>query len=420
MQDLRTLILAAGKGTRMKSEVPKVLHTVCGDPIINYVLKVAKFVGSLKTYVVLGHKREMIKQALPNDLVFVDQIKQTGTASAVQCAEDHLKGYSGDILILCGDTPLLNKKVIKGLVQKHKKKKAVCTFLTSVVHNPQGYGRVIRDLSGKAAAIREDKDASDRERSIAEINVGVYCFQSKVLFQLLKEIKQNKKKKEFYLTDIIALLYEANEKVETVEANDPIEGLGVNTLEDLAVAESVVQKNILREFMLQGVRIVDPNTTYIDASVKIGTDTVIKPFSFIERGVCIGKRCVIGPFARLRYDSKIGNDVEIGNFTEVVRTKIDDGCFMKHLSYLGDSLVGSNVNIGAGTVVANFDGVNKHTTRIARNAFIGCDSVLISPVQVGEKAIVGAGSVVTKGTVIPAGGVVAGVPAKIISKRGMK
>ncbi len=420
MRELRTVILAAGKGTRMKSEIPKVLHTICGDPIINYVLKVVKAVGSLKTYVVLGHKRKLIEQKLPDDLFVVEQKKQTGTASAVQCVESQLKGYSGDVLLLCGDTPLLNKKVIKTLVQKHKKKKAQCTFLTAVVLNPQGYGRIIRDLSGKAAAIREDKDAIGLERNIAEINVGVYCFQSKVLFALLKEIKQNKKKKEFYLTDIIELLYERNQKIETIESIDPIEGLGVNTQEDLAIAEAVVQKNILRDFMLQGVRIVDPNTTYIDASVKIGTDTVIKPCTYIEKGVRIGKRCTVGPFSRLRYDTKIGDDVEVGNFTEVVRTKIDNGCFMKHFSYLGDSIVGANVNIGAGTVVANFDGVNKHVTRIGKNAFIGCDSVLISPVKVGERAIVGAGSVVTKGNVIPADGIVAGVPAKIISRRGKK
>ncbi len=420
MRDMRSIILAAGKGTRMKSEVPKVLHTICGEPMINYVLKVVKSVGSFKTYVVLGHKLKLVQQNLPQEIAVIEQKKQTGTAAAIQCAEKALKNYSGNILILCGDAPLLSKKSLKQLVQKHKKKRAACTFLTTVVHDPQGYGRVIRDLSGVAGAIREDKDASGLEKNIVEINVGVYCFQSKVLFEGLKQIKRNKKKKEFYLTDIIEILYERKQKIETVEIDNPAEGLGINTQEDLAVAEAFIQKRILRNFMLQGVRIMDPNTTYIDADVKIGTDTLIKPFTVIEKGVRIGKKCVIGPFAHLRNDTKVGNDVELGNFTEVVRTKIDDGCFMKHFSYLGDAVVGSNVNIGAGTVVANFDGKNKHVTRIAKKAFIGSGSVLISPVKIGEKAMVGAGSVVTKNKNIPSGSVIMGVPAKIISRRADK
>jgi bifunctional UDP-N-acetylglucosamine pyrophosphorylase/glucosamine-1-phosphate N-acetyltransferase len=420
MRDLRAIVLAAGKGTRMKSEVPKVLQPICGEPMIHYVLKVVKAVGSLKTYVVLGHKMGTVKQALPENLVVVPQKNQNGTAAAVQCVEKELKNYAGHVLILCGDTPLLDKKVIKSLVQKHKKKKAACTFLSAVVHHPQGYGRVIRDLSGTAAAIREDKDASGLEKSIAEINVGVYCFQSKVLFQLLKEIKKNKKKKEFYLTDIIEILYERKQKIETVETNNAIEGLGINTQEELSQAESIIRKKILKEFMEQGVRIIDPNTTFIDAKVKIGPDTVIRPFTVIEKGVRIGRKCTIGPFAHLRSETKIGNHIEVGNFTELVRTRVADGCFMKHFSYLGDSQVGANVNIGAGTVVANFDGKQKHVTRIAKDAFIGSDSVLISPVKIGEKAVIGAGSVVTKGSVIPSGGIVAGVPAKTMARRAKK
>jgi len=416
MKDLRTIILAAGKGTRMKSDVPKVLHAVCGRPIIQYALDIAKTLGSLKTYVVLGYKSHAVKSVLNDHVVAIDQPKMIGTADAVKCAENYFRSYRGDVLILCGDTPLLEKATVKRLVQKHKKSKAACTFLTAVVHDPRGYGRVIRDGSGSVVSIREDKDASGYERDIAEINAGVYCCESKALFSALKEIKINKKKKEFYLTDIVELLFEKGLKIATVETEDSLEGLGVNTREDLAVAETVLRQKILRDFMLQGVTVIDPSTTYIDADAKIGNDTVIYPFTFIESDVRIGKNCLIGPFARLRSGTKINDKVEIGNFTEITRTKVGSGTFMKHFSYLGDSSVGEDVNIGAGTVTANFDGQKKSTTKIADGAFIGSDSVLISPVKVGKKAIVGAGSVVTKGKTIPDGSVAAGVPATIISQ----
>jgi len=417
MRDLRTVILAAGKGTRMKSEMPKILYPICGVPIIQYVLNVVKSIGSLKTYIVLGHKLRVITQSLANDLIVVEQKKQNGTAAALLCSEKKINNYNGDILVLCGDTPLLNKAVITKLVRKHRKTNAACTFLTAVVDKPQGYGRVIRDEKGFSVLIREDKDASSFERNITEINVGVYCFKSVELFQFLKQIKENKKKKEFYLTDIIKLFHENNLIIETIKTDDPLEGLGINTHEDLSLAQGIMQKKILKEFMAQGIRVMDPNTTYIDANVKIGTDTVIRPCTVIESGVKIGKKCIIGPFAHLRTGTKIGDNVEIGNFTEIVRSSLDQGCFMKHFSYLGDSVIGSNVNVGAGTVVANFDGTNKHVTRISEDVFIGCDSVLISPVKVGKNAVIGAGSVITKGKVIPEGCVVAGVPAKIISRR---
>jgi len=416
MKELRTIILAAGKGARMKSVTPKVLHSVCGKPIIQYVLDVAKALGSLKTYVVLGHKSEVVKNALEGQIVPVDQPKILGTADAVKCVSKYFKNYRGDILILCGDTPLLDKATVKRVVQKHKKSKAVCTFLTTVVHNPKGYGRIIRGEDGSAVAIREDKDADGCERDIAEINVGVYCCQGKELFKALSEIKINKKKKEFYLTDLIEFLYEKGLKVETVETEDPTEGLGVNTREDLAVAEGILRQKILSEFMLEGVTITDPSTTYIDASAKIGNDTVVHPFTFIEGDVRIGNNCQIGPFARLRSGTRISDKVEIGNFTEVSRSKIGSKTFMKHFSYIGDSLVGENVNIGAGVVTANFNGQQKNTTKIDDGAFIGSDSVLVAPVRIGKKAIVGAGSVVVKGKSIPDGCVAVGIPAKIISK----
>jgi len=415
MRNLRTVILAAGKGTRMKSDVPKVLHEVCGKPIVEYVLDAAKAAGSLKTYVVVGYKGDAVKERLAPGPVMVRQPKLSGTADAVRRVAGHLRSYRGDVLILCGDTPLLNKAVIKELVTKHKESKAVCTFLTATVSDPQGYGRIIRNERGEAIAIREDKDALEQEKDIAEINVGVYCVRGRELFDALKRVRRNEKKKEFYLTDIIDLFHQGGSKIETVMTEDPVEGLGVNTKEDLAVAERVVREKILKNFMRDGVTIVDPVTTYIDADVKIGKDTCIRPFTIIEKDVRIGDRCVIGPFARLRPGVRLGNGVEIGNFTEVSRTKIGNKTLMKHFSFLGDALVGSDVNIGAGTITANFDGVRKNQTKIGNNAFIGSDSILIAPVKVGNKAMVGAGSVVTKG--VPDGCLAVGVPARIKARR---
>ena len=420
MQNIRTIILAAGKGTRMKSCIPKVLHRVCGKPIIQYVLDIVKSIGSLKTYVVLGHKGEVVKKYLCKDLIVIDQKKLLGTADAVKSAASYFKSYDGNVLVLCGDTPLLDKNVIRSVIRKHEKSKAVCTFLTAAVPSPSGYGRVIRDETKKVVAIREDKDTKGFERDIAEINIGVYCFKSKELFKNIKEIKTNNKKKEFYITDIIELFSLRAGKIETVKMSNPVEGLGINSREDLAVAEAVIRRKIIRDFMSRGVTIIDPDTTYIDKAVKIGKDTVIRPFTFIESDVCIGERCLIGPFARIRTETKIGNNVEIGNFTEISRSKMGANCFMKHFSYLGDAVVGEDVNIGAGMVTANFDGKEKHTSIIADHAFLGSNSTLISPVKIGKNAVVGAGSVVTRGKRIPDGKVAIGVPARIISKENKK
>lgn len=412
MKNLRTIILAAGKGTRMKSALPKVLHPVCGKPIIQYILDVAKVVGSLKTYVVLGHKARDVQAILPSDTQVVEQKQLLGTGDAVKTCANSFKSYTGDVLILCGDTPMLTKQTVKAIVGKHKRSKADGTFLTTVVHDPDGYGRIIRDQNNRVLAIREDKDASGFERDIAEINVGVYCFKASLLFKTLSQVKMNAKKKEYYLTDIIELMANQGAHLETIATDDPREGLGINSRTDLAVAESIIRGRILKEFMNAGVTIEDPNTTYIHADAKIGQDTIIKPFTYIEENVSIGKSCVIGPFARIRPNSNIGNKAEIGNFTEVSRTKMGDHCFMKHFSYLGDATLGSKVNIGAGVVTANFDGKDKHLTKISDGAFVGSDAILVAPVHVGKKAIVGAGSVVVKKN-IPEGATAVGVPATL-------
>jgi bifunctional UDP-N-acetylglucosamine pyrophosphorylase/glucosamine-1-phosphate N-acetyltransferase len=415
--NLKTIILAAGKGTRMKSELPKVLHSVGGRPILEYVLDVARSVGSLKTYVVIGHQGQAVKTFLPKDIKTVVQRNLLGTADAVKCALPSIGPGQALTLILCGDTPLLTKETVKKIVTTHRKSNASVTVLTAKVEDPQGYGRIVRNSTGQMNAIREHKDATEDELKIPEINVGVYCFDNEKLFRTLKEIKLNPKKKEFYLTDIIELFDSKGYSIKTVTTDDHKEGLGVNTREDLAVAENILRLRVLKDLMLNGVTIVDPNTTYIDKNVKIGTDTIIRPFTFIEKDVTIGKRCSIGPFARLRSGTQLGNDVEIGNFTEINRSKISDKTLMKHFSYLGDAVVGRCVNIGAGSVTANFDGKNKNQTQIDDGAFIGSDAILVAPVKIGKGAVVGAGSVVTKGRNVPAGKVAVGIPARIIKRK---
>ncbi len=417
MADLRTIVLAAGEGTRMKSDLPKVLHQVCGKPLIRHVLDVVKSVRSLKTYVVLGHGIDQVKSSLIDPVIIVEQKKLLGTADAVRSAAKHLTGYAGDVLILCGDTPLLTSETIRALIKHHRETRAACTVLTAVLECPEGYGRIVRDRNNQVVAIREHKNATDEERKIREINVGIYCFKSRQLQEYLKKIKLNSLKKEYYLTDIIELLAKAGLKVDALITTDPQEGLGVNTRADLAVAQSIIQKKILNKLMVEGVTIVDPSTIYIDAEVEIGQDTVIRPCTVIEKNVKVGRGCVIGPFARLRPGTTIDDHVEIGNFTEISRTQISSNSVMKHFSFLGDAIVGKKVNIGAGTVTANYDGVTKSATKIGDESFIGSDSILIAPVTIGKRALVGAGSVVTKGKIIPDGGVAVGVPARVIKRR---
>lgn len=417
MTDLHTIILAAGKGTRMKSERPKVLHSVCGVPILSYVLAVARAVGSLKTYVVCGHQSEQVKDFLGSEFTVVRQPSQQGTADAVKCARKAVGRFSGDILILCGDTPLLNVQVIKELVRRHRKTKAVCTFLTANVEDPSGYGRVLRDGAQRVEAIREHRDLKGAQKDVSEINVGVYCVNSLVLWNILNRIQRNPGKKEFYLTDMVELMVNEGLKVETTLTLRASEGMGINSRVDLAFAERVIRQNILEKLMMRGVTIIDPSTTYINAQVKIGRDTIIHPYTVIDENVTVGSHCVIGPFTHIRPGSRIANYVEIGNFTEVSRTSVGEHCFMKHFSFLGDAQIGHHTNIGAGTVTANFDGKSKNQTTVGNRAFIGSDAILVAPVKVGNDAVIGAGSVLTKGQTIPDKATAFGVPARIKVRR---
>ncbi|MBI3315100.1 MAG: NTP transferase domain-containing protein [Candidatus Omnitrophica bacterium] len=397
----------------MRSDVPKVLHPIAGRPVIAYVLDIVR---SLKTFVVVGHGSQKVRAALGDGLTYVVQDRLLGTADALRRVAPLFRGFRGHVLVLCGDTPLLEKQTVRRLLAEHRRSRADATVLTAHIHDPRGYGRIVRDVSGHIIAIREQKDASPREAQITEINVGAYCFQAQKIFDVLKRVKWNARKKEFYLTDAIEVLWTRGGRVGTVLAEDASSAFGINTRADLARAERVIRTRILRKLMLAGVTIVDPATTYVETGVRIGQDTVIYPCTVVHRDVTIGTNCRIGPFARLRPGTRVGDHVEIGNFTEVSRSRVGKNTFMKHFSFLGDATLGADVNIGAGTVTANFDGRAKNRTTISDGALIGSDAVLVAPVTVGKKAVVGAGSVVTRGKNIPAGAVAFGVPARIIKK----
>ncbi len=416
MSHFKAIILAAGRGVRMKSDTPKVLHKVAGRPVLEYVLDITKALRSLTTYVVVGHGANEVKKSVGNSVHYVLQDKLLGTGDAVRRAGPFLKNFNGTVLVLCGDTPLLETVIVSRLLAKHQQLKAAATVLTAIVKEPYGYGRIVRDRLGNFGAIREHKDASENELKINEINVGVYCFKAQALFNTLKSVKLNPKKKEYYLTDVIELLLAKEETVATVTTDDETAGFGVNTREDLAQAEKVIRTRILKKLMADGVSIIDPATTYVEAGVKIGHDTVLYPCTFIEGDVTIGKKCQIGPFAHLRPGTRIADNATIGNFTEVSRTKVGRNVMMKHFSFLGDATVGNDVNIGAGTITANYDGKDKNKTVIGDGAFIGSDSILIAPLTIGKKAMVGAGSVVARGKNIPAGMLAVGVPARVIKK----
>ena len=400
----------------MKSALPKVLHQVCGRPMLAYVLDLAKGLGIKNTLVVTGHKRELLKDLLASyKAKEVYQDKRLGTADAIKRCQPALRGFSGNVLVLYGDQPLLKKETLQKLILRHTETKAEATILSAYPDNPFGYGRIIRDNFSRITAIVEEKDASVREKEIGEINTGIICFKKDSLFKTIPKIKSDNAKKEYYLTDAIKIMAQEGMFIESVSISQDVQqAQGINSRIDLAQALKAMRLRILAKFMLEGVTVIDPDTTYIEEGVRIGRDTVIYPFTFIEKDVIIGNFCQIGPFCHLRPETVIEDRVTVGNFTEITRSRLGRDSFMKHFSYLGDTVAGKAVNIGCGTVVANFDGRNKNKTVIEDQAFIGSDTVLRAPVRIGKKAVTGAGSVVTKD--VAAGTVVAGVPARILKK----
>ena len=414
-KDIAVIILAAGKSTRMKSKLPKVLHKLCGRPVLGYVLDLVAGLKPKQVIAVLGHKQELVRKIIPQGVKIVIQKRLRGTADAVKIGLSALKGFKGTVLILYGDIPLLKKETLKKLLEYHFINNVDATLLTATLKKPFGYGRIMRDKYFSVCGIVEEKDADEVQKDIQEINTGIIAFKKDRLEANLKYIRPNNRKQEYYLTDIIEILAKKDYLVDAVKVEDAQEALGINTRAELAKANLLMQKTLNDKFMQDGVTIVDPASTFINFGTKIGADTVIYPFTVIESSVKIGKRCSVGPFAHLRDGVELGDDVTAGNFIEMVRSRIGAKTFVKHFSYLGDSTVGSNVNIGAGTVTANFDGIKKNYTVIGDNVKIGSDTVIVAPARIGKFAVTGAGSIVIKN--VPEQATVVGVPARILKKR---
>jgi bifunctional UDP-N-acetylglucosamine pyrophosphorylase / glucosamine-1-phosphate N-acetyltransferase len=436
MADLHVVILAAGKGTRMKSALPKVLHRVAGAPMIEYVLSTARTLNPRSMTVVVGHQSEALQQALSphSDLTIVVQEPQLGTAHALLTTETALREAKGTVVLLSGDVPLLTSDTLKALVNRHDAAHAAATVITATVDEPAGYGRIIRS-GGQIARIVEERDATPAERTVREINAGIYAFRLDGLFEALRKIVATNAQQEYYLPDIIALCRTRGFPVETVLVDNAEETQGINSRAELATVSRIVRQKKNAELMAAGVTIEDPATTYVDPHVEIGMDTIIHPGVSLEGRTTIGTGCEIhsgvriinsqlgdrvtvlnhclinnstvashssiGPFAHLRTDVSIGERAKVGNFVELKKTALGSGSKSMHLSYLGDATIGTGVNIGAGTITCNYDGTTKSQTTIEDGAFIGSDTQLIAPVIVGKGAYVGSGTTIRED--VPAG-----------------
>jgi len=429
MSDMIAVILAAGKGTRMKSALPKVLHTVGGKPMVQHVVEAAAQAGAARIIVVTGFGSDQVAAALAGQAEFVVQAEQLGTGHAVMQVGPALADFEGTVMVLCGDTPLLRGEMLADLYTAHREAKASATVLTAKLADPTGYGRVIRDQQGRVIKIVEQKDASPDELAVCEVNTGIYCFERRQLFAALAQINRNNMQGEYYLTDVISILVSQGAKVWALATVDAESTLGINSRDQLAVAEKILRRRKLMALMAEGVTIMDPDSTFIDATVSIGPDTVIYPFTWIEGDSVIGKRCSIGPntrlqnviigndvtlhfsyahdcriedevnvgpFVHLRPNTVLGAGVKVGNFVEVKNSQVGRGSKIPHLSYIGDTDMGEGVNIGSGTITVNYDGKRKHRTVIEDGAFIGCNTNLVAPVIIGEGAYIAAGSTITK------------------------
>jgi len=428
MKGITTIILAAGKGTRMKSRLPKVLHPIAGRPMLNYVIDAA---GG-KIIVVAGHQASDVIRSIGKQkgLVFVVQRPQLGTAHAVRIAGKSIDPATRTVLILNGDAPLVTKDSIKALLFLHRKGKAHVTILTSIMPDPAGYGRIIRERDGSIGRIVEEKDAKPEELKIKEVNSGIYAVEKEFLYSTIRKIRRENVQDEYYLPDIIRIANEEGKRVLGIMAGSPDEIMGINTRVELARADKIVRKKIVDGHMLNGVTILDPESASIDAEVRIGRDTtihagcnlkgrtvigkecilepcvfivdsiigdgsIVRSYSVIENSR-IGKKASVGPFSHLRPGSIIEDEAKVGNFVEVKKSRVGRGSKALHLTYLGDAALGRNVNIGAGTITCNYDGFRKFRTTIGDSALIGSDTMLVAPVKVGRKAVTGAGSSITK------------------------
>jgi bifunctional UDP-N-acetylglucosamine pyrophosphorylase/glucosamine-1-phosphate N-acetyltransferase len=405
MRKLLVVILAAGKGTRLRSKLPKVLHSLAGKPLIEHVIDAARSLNVQDTCIIVGYEAEKVRKALAHlSVQFVLQEPQLGTGHALQVARSFWEAQPGDLLILSGDVPLISTETLQNLLDVHVRANASVTLLSVLLENPAGYGRIIRDSFGEVQAIIEEKDATPAERESREINTGVYCFNITALSEVIGRLTAANSQKEYYLTDCVGLLKASGKHVEAVICNDPLEVSGVNSRSELSDLERFVRARKLRQLMRDGVTVLDPACTYVDPSVQVGSDTVLYPNVFLEKGSIIGSSCQIypnvrisssilgdevvvldscliseshihsgsqvGPFAHLRNHTVVGENCRVGNFVEIKKSNIGDKSKAAHLSYLGDAEIGEEVNIGAGTITCNYDGVNKNKTIIEDNVFV--------------------------------------------------
>lgn len=444
MDQVTAVILAAGEGKRMRSRQPKVLHPLCGRPLIAYPLRTARTLAD-RIVLVVGPNADAVVAVAGSDVRSVVQKERLGSGHAVQ--EAQAECGEGTILVLPGDMPLLSVETIGRLVDHHRKNRAAATVLTALVAEPQGYGRVVRQ-GGRVKKIVEDRDATAAEKKIAEINTAVYCFAAARLWQALGKVRPNNDQGEYYLTDVIGILARSGAKVDAVATHDPGEAAGVNDRKQLAAVAAVQRRRILDRLMEGGVTILDPASTYIEDTVTIGPDTTIYPQVVIEGQSSVGSECVVGvgchvsssrvadrvtllpycvvresaieeaatlgPFCHLRPLSHVGPKAKVGNFVELKKSTIGRGSKVPHLSYVGDATVGEGVNVGAGTITCNYDGVHKHETKIGDRAFIGTNTSLVAPVTVGEGAYIGAGSTITKD--VPPGALAVGRAQQIVKE----
>ena len=401
VMEIKSVILAAGKGTRMKSETPKVLHKIFDKTLLGYVLDSVKSFSN-EAFVIVGHKAEVVKEFVNKNYSFAKTVLQTpqlGTGHAVSMVCPQLENFDGLVLILCGDTPLVREKTLKKFVDEHIASGADLSVMSTIFENPANYGRIIRRANGALEKIVEEKDATDVEKAVKEINAGIYCMNWAKIKPAFSQLTSSNAQGEYYLTDIIEWANLQGLSVQASVLEDSDEIYGINSRENLAIATRLMNQRKLHELMANGVTIVDPASTWISQDTEIGADTIVFPGTYIEgSNNKIGKNCKIGPFAHLRGDVEIADNVKIGNFVEVKKSKIGEHTNACHLTYIGDSELGANINIGAGTITANYNPLTKvkSKTVLKDNVKIGSNTVLVAPVTVEEGANVGAGSVITK------------------------
>jgi len=434
MGDTAVIIMAAGKGKRMESNLPKVLHNLAGKPILNYVLDTVDQLEVKRKILIVGYKSNKIRELIGDKIEYVEQKEQLGTAHAVLQTKKLLSDFKGDVLILSGDVPFLTVKTLKKLLKYHQNNNFCCTLISTILKSPKGYGRIIRDKKAEIKGIIEKVDLSADRKKITEVNGGIYCFNKDKLFWALEEVTPDNKQREYYLTDTVEILLKEGLTVGNIIVKDYSEILGINSRLDLTDASRKVYQKTLQDLMLQGVTIVDPNSTFIEQGVKIGQDSIIYPFTIIEKDTKIENSCLIGPYshlidadigkgvrvwasiiesstvkeganigpyAHLRPETVVEKGAKIGNFVELKKTVIGEGSKASHLTYLGDATIGKKVNIGAGTITCNYDGEKKNKTVIEDGVFIGSNNSLVAPVKLGKDSYTGAGSTITKD--VPAG-----------------